>query len=78
MNINLDDKNLTDQEKEIVINNIIKPINKKIKKANNLIKERINVLNLTDQESIKLYNNFKLDIKNLEIKFNKNNLIKII
>jgi hypothetical protein len=78
MNINLDDKNLTEQEKEIIINNIIRPINKKIEKANNLIKERINVLNLSDPESTKLYNNFKLNIKNLEIKFNKNNLIKII
>lgn len=70
--------NLTHQEEEIIINNIIKPIKKKIKKANNLIKERISVLNLSDEEEKKLYKNFKLSIKNLEIKFNKNNLIKII
>ena len=78
MKINLDDKNLTLQEKEMIIDNIINPMIKKITKANKFIKERIDVLSLNPEETEKLYNKFKLNIKNLEININKNNLIKII
>lgn len=78
MKINLDDKKLTDQEKKLILDNIIAPMIKKITKANILIKERISVLGLDKEEEGILYNKFKLNIKNLEININKNNLIKII
>jgi len=78
MKINLDDKNLNPEEKEMIINNIIIPIIKKLTKANKFIKDRIDILSLDTKESEILYNKFKLNIKNLEININKNNLIKII
>tara|TARA_B100001248_G_C27312486_1_gene422691 strand:+ start:245 stop:481 length:237 start_codon:yes stop_codon:yes gene_type:complete len=78
MIINLDNYNLNLKEKNIILDNILEPIIKKIVKANKLIKERIDILGLEEEEALKLYSNFKLNIKKLEINFDKKNLIKII
>ena len=78
MNINLDNKQLSKEEKKIIIHNILIPLINNIQKGNKKIKKKISLLELDKNEEEKLYNEFKINLKELEIVLNKNNLIKII
>ena len=77
MNFNLDN-NLSNHDKKLINKNIIEPIVLKLAKANNFIKEKIAKLNLEKDKEEQLYQKFKLNIKDLEVKIDKNNLVKII
>ena len=78
MNINLDNKQLKKEEKKIIIHNILMPLINNIQKGNKKIKKKISLLELDKNEEEMLYNEFKINLKELEIVLNKNNLIKII
>lgn len=78
MNINLDNKQISKEEKKIIIQNILIPLINNIQKGNKKIKKKISLLELDKNEEDKLYNEFKINLKELEIVLNKNNLIKII
>lgn len=79
MTLNLDNKNLSDDDKKIIVNNILIPMINKIQLGNKKIRKLLECrLNLDMDTTNKLYDEFKLNIKKIEIKINKNNLIKII
>ena len=78
MNINLDNKQISKEEKKIIIQNILIPLINNIQKGNKKIKKKISLLELDKNEEDILYNEFKINLKELEIVLNKNNLIKII
>ena len=78
MNLNLD-STLSELEKEIVIKSILIPLINKIQLGNKKIKKILkNKLELDEDKINHIYNQYKINIKKLEIKINKNNLIKII
>jgi len=79
MTLNLDNKNLSDDDKKIIVNNILIPMINKIQLGNKKIRKSLESrLKLDMDTTNKLYDEFKLNIKKIEIKINKNNLIKII
>jgi hypothetical protein len=81
MSINLDNNDLTQEEKKLIVHNILLPLINKLQSGNKKLLKIFDRLELSSIQKKLLFEKFKLNIKNLKIQINsedKNNLIKII